>query len=437
MGGVEINIWNIIQSGLTAVFLALYPLTVCLLYQIQHEMASNPWRFQLRKITVITCLILQLVIFTFLRDQYIWNEQVHEEDEVPNPLLCKLSRFLYYGIIEITTYYLIIMIIWDETEAQDICKHQLNPTIIQNIKTKVEDKKFYFSTVFKMYTFIISLITLIPSSVMPDSISNQFVDGIDSNYRCEISNIANIISIINKIIFLCFIIHSLIQLRTIETIHHKTNTISFIIIPICILLNIFVTINEFLLNILSFDNSRKIGFISTILLTIAMTCNHIMMQSQAKQKIISGARRVSTLLVQAGNSARQSLMKMNESFLLPFNQNKIAVDSPIAEGSKESSVASHVQQPNRFSLVEITEDEYDSVMIKQDESENVTILQKHDIKDDIIHTNTNNTNENNKTPENIDINTLDHDNTNANETHSEHIDTTTTDENENIDIDRD
>eukprot|EP00483_Globobulimina_turgida_P008318 UN08335 len=202
MSTLQVNIWNIIQSGLTAVFLAFYPFTVCLLYQIQHEMASNPWKSQIRKILVISCFISQLVIFTFLRDQYIWNEQIYEEDEVPNPLLCRLSRFLCYGVIEVLTYYSIIMVIWDETEAQNICKNQLNPKIVKDIKKKFADKRFLFSTTFKVYTFITASSTLIPSSIVPSPFHNQFLDGIDSNYRCEISNVANVISIVNKNIFL-------------------------------------------------------------------------------------------------------------------------------------------------------------------------------------------------------------------------------------------
>eukprot|EP00483_Globobulimina_turgida_P004703 UN04712 len=183
----------------------------------------------------------------------------------------------------------------------------------------------------------------------------------------------------NKTVFLLLVIYSSIRLRKAQTTHRKTNTISFlIIIPICILSNFFVTINEFLLNILSLDTGRKAGFIITLLFTMAMTCNHIMMQAQAKTKIISGARRVSTMVVKAGQIARQSIRRASGSVLTSFNpkRNKIGITS-ITEVSRESSTASRVQE-NRFSLTELTEDEYDPVMVKTDENESVKLLQNDD-----------------------------------------------------------
>ena len=63
----------------------------------------------------------------------------------PNTLQLKTTchidtnRFLGYGIIETFTYYLIIMLIWDETEAQNISQHQLNRKMVQNIKKKSAD----------------------------------------------------------------------------------------------------------------------------------------------------------------------------------------------------------------------------------------------------------------------------------------------------------
>ena len=95
MSQVEVNAWNSIQSGLTAVFIAFYPFITCLLYQIRHEMASNPKQFTIRKIALVTLLTSQIIIFTFLRDQYVWNEQINEQDELPNALLCGLSRYIF------------------------------------------------------------------------------------------------------------------------------------------------------------------------------------------------------------------------------------------------------------------------------------------------------------------------------------------------------
>merc|ERR1711920_440313 len=101
--------------------------------------------------------------YTFLRDQFVWNENVNDKDEAPDSLLCGLSRFLGYGIIETLTYYLIIMLIWDETDAQNLSQHQLNHKMVQNIKKKSGDQRFFISTVFKIYCFCVSIISIIPS----------------------------------------------------------------------------------------------------------------------------------------------------------------------------------------------------------------------------------------------------------------------------------
>eukprot|EP01083_Nonionella_stella_P130073 394744_1 len=376
MGPITVDIWNTTQSAVTSIFLTLYPFIICLLYQIQHEMASNPWRVQIRKMLLVTCLALQLAIFTFLRDQYVWNEQVNEQDQIPNPLLCGLSRFLYYGIIEIVTYYLIIMIIWDETEAQSISTHQLNVKIVSHLRHKYKDKRFHFSTVFKIYTFCIALIALTPSSLLPTSIRDQFLDGIDSNYRCQISNMANLLSIIGKLLFLFLAIQSSIQLRNVEARHVQSNTISyFLMLPLCVSCSIFVTFNETnWINVLSLDTARKIGFIAAVLFAVSMISNHVMMQSQAKQHIVSGARRVSTLIVKAGQSARQSIMRTSL-----FKANKIEIESMIEEVSNESSkTCTNEPIADRFSIREIAADQYDSVVIKHDQNDTVKLLQKKD-----------------------------------------------------------
>ena len=98
MSQVKVNAWNQAQSGLTAITMAFYPFITCLLYQIRHEMASNPQAFTWRKIQLVTLLTSQIVIFTFLRDQYVWNEDIHEEEELPNALLCGLSRYITFII---------------------------------------------------------------------------------------------------------------------------------------------------------------------------------------------------------------------------------------------------------------------------------------------------------------------------------------------------
>ena len=104
-------LWIFTQLITTVAFISFYPFIVCLLFQIQHIMASNPWNFQIRKIIVVTCLISQIVISTFLRDQHVWNEDVNEQKELPTSLLCGLSRyttikkihFILYRNIQIQT----------------------------------------------------------------------------------------------------------------------------------------------------------------------------------------------------------------------------------------------------------------------------------------------------------------------------------------------
>lgn len=302
------------------------------------------------------------------------------------------------------------MIIWDETEAQNISKHQLNFKIVQNIKLKYQDMRFHLSTMLKIYTFFISFMTLLPSSIMPNSVSNYFLDGIDK-YRCEMSDVAIIIGILNKIIFLLFAIYSSIKLRQISARYYTSNIIAlFIIIPICTLLHIFAICNENWLVILSLDNSRKCGFICIVIFSISMICNHIMMQAQAKQNIVSGVRRVSTLMVQAAETARKSIR--NSSILNTFKKNKIEVETIIEASRESSSAASILQNKNRFSIPEITEDEYDAIMIKsesgkdqdvdeiemeQNEDENSELLQddKEEIVEDtlLIEQNANNNEE--------------------------------------------
>ena len=192
--------------------------------------------------------------------------------------------------------------------------------------------------------------------MMPSLISYEFVTGIDSNYRCEVSNICNMLSVINKIIFLMFIIRSSIQLRQIETRQHKSNLIAFVVIIfIYIPSNLFVICNENWLDVLSFDDARKVGFISSVFFTVFVICNHIMMQAQAKKHVVSGMRRVSNLVVRASIAARRSIM-----LSIGGGNNKICMD-PSA-------------QQNRFSIPEITEDEYDSIHIKQDNDKQENVL---------------------------------------------------------------
>lgn len=89
------------QWGITAITMTLYPFITCLLYQIKHDHALNPKVIKWRKIQLVTLLTAQLVLLTFMRDQYVWNEDVNQEKASPNYLLCGLSRciFVYYLLI--------------------------------------------------------------------------------------------------------------------------------------------------------------------------------------------------------------------------------------------------------------------------------------------------------------------------------------------------
>ena len=251
------------------------------------------------------------------------------------------------------------MIIWDETEAQNISTHQLNPKIVTNIKKKYENRAFHFSTIWKIYTFCMAFLTLLPSSIMPKSVQNAFLDGIDK-YRCEYSNVTKTIAIINKIIFLILCIWSSIKLKQTSIRHYLSNTISlFIIIPICTIFHLFCVCNENWLNIFSFDTSRNASFICVIIFSLSVLCNHIMMQAQAKKKIVSGVKRGSLMIKKAATVARNSIRRTSASLEMLIGKdfikkNKIEVDA----------------NEHRFSVPEITEDEYDPIMVHSSSRKN-------------------------------------------------------------------
>ena len=358
------DIWWLVQGVLTVGSIILSPFTIALLLLIKHEMASHPHRFQIRKILLVTALVLQICVMTILRDQYIWSEAVRKEEQSPIPLMCGLARWLWYGIIEITVYYLFVALLWEETESTLITKKQLDPKVVETIKEQYEDRFFYLFIIYIIYTFCIAMITILPSWLIqtlpspfqPDMISGHFLDGID-DYRCEMSNVANLIGTTNKIIFFILCLLSAIRLRNTQNTHYLSDTVAcFVIIPLCTICNIFALCNEKWLNILSFDMGRAMGFMATVVMTVSMICNHLMMQAQAKQMIEEGMRRASGIV----KSVRLSILGTPS---IPINK---------VEPERTETVAKQ-----RFSVPEFDADEYDPVMIEQRNDDQV-IMMDHD-----------------------------------------------------------
>ena len=62
-------------------------------YQIEHEVAANLCALQTRKMVIVSCLVLQIAITTFFRDQQTWNEDINDEEQLPTSLLCGLFRY--------------------------------------------------------------------------------------------------------------------------------------------------------------------------------------------------------------------------------------------------------------------------------------------------------------------------------------------------------
>ena len=164
-----------------------------------------------------------------------------------------LFRFLWYGIIEITVYYQFVALLWEETESTLITKKQLDSQFVETTQKQFEDRFFYFSTIYKMYTFCIAVIAILPSwlmeklpsSLKPDIISSLFIDGIGDDNRCEMSNVANMIGVTNKLIFLILCLHSAIRLRRIQNTHHLSDSVvCLVVIPLCTVCNIFALCNE-------------------------------------------------------------------------------------------------------------------------------------------------------------------------------------------------
>merc|ERR1711860_70537 len=112
-------------------------------------------------------------------------------------------------------------------------------------------------------------------------------------------------------------------------------------IPLCTICNIFALCNEQWIDILSLDTARAMGFISTVMMTVSMICNHLMMQAQAKQMIGEGMRRASGMV----DSVRRSI--------LGTASNKVDVE--------------RTEMKQRFSVPEIDADLYDAVMIQQND----------------------------------------------------------------------
>ncbi len=336
----DLDIWRLVQAGLTVASISVYPFIICLLYHIKHEMASNPTRFQIRKILLVTALVAQLCVLTFVRDQYVWNEEIPDHQS-PDEFMCGLSRFLWYGVIEVSVYYLFVALLWEETEASLISTKQSNPKCVADIQQRFDDHFFYFSSTFKLYTFAIALITLLPlpDVAMPDVVSTHFVSGTDG-LRCVMSNVANMVGVANKLLFLALSLHAAVRLkRTRNGLHLSDSGACFVLIPLCTLCHIFALCNEQWLTMLSLDWARAMGFSCTMVLTTAMVCNHLMMQAQAKQKIATGLRRASIVV-------RTSLLNTQSNKIEPENKGP--------------------ETKQRFSVPELDVNAYDVVMIGQE-----------------------------------------------------------------------
>mmetsp|Transcript_37601 Transcript_37601/g.61809 ORF Transcript_37601/g.61809 Transcript_37601/m.61809 type:complete len:449 (-) Transcript_37601:2-1348(-) len=362
MGATNFDVWNATQSALTAIYIAFYPFVISLLYQIRHEMASNPYHFMLRKIILITCMVAKLVIFTFLRDQYVWNENINKREQVPNQSLCALSRFSYFGIIEISTFFLIVMIIWDETESLTITKYQLNAEIVRNAKLKAAKHRFFLSNFFKVYLFCTAALTLIPSSFLSSPLDAFFTDGIDDNYRCTTSDVAAIISITNHSLFFSVALYSSIHLRRTESRFYLSNTIAlFCLIPIyCVLNTLLICNDNAWLVICTVDTSRRIQFGAAVIFIVGMTCTHIMMQAQAKQHVAAAAQRFSRQFNRLSVAFRQSMGNIN---VFPLAVQSTLHGTNKIEVETKTAAADDRDRFSQFSVAEVTEDQYDSVVI--------------------------------------------------------------------------
>jgi len=188
-------------------------------------------------------------------------------------------------------------------------------------------------------------------------------------YRCEMSNAANIIGIINKIMFLILCLHAALRLRGIamenENKHHLSDSITcFMVIPLCTVCNIFTLCNENWISILPLDDGRTMGFISIVVMTLSMICNHLMMQAQAKE-----------IMRRASNVMRHSI--------LGKAMNRIEIEKAVAESVKikvEDEAPKEIEQ--RFSVPEIDVDQYEAVMIEAEEHDEDDI---NDVVTDIDH----------------------------------------------------
>merc|ERR1712228_941452 len=123
------------------------------------------------------------------------------------------------------------------------------------------------------------------------------------------------------------------------------------------------------LNILSFDDARKLSFILSVLFTVFVICNHIMMQAQAKKHIKRGMRRMSNIVIKGGAQVRRGSIALRGSFLktIGAGKNKVGLD-PNA-------------RKKRFSIPEITADQYDAIHIKQDSNKNEDSSKESDDED--------------------------------------------------------
>jgi len=377
MGQLEdIDIWTSLQCGITAIFMAFFPFIVCLVLQIKHEMASNPSQFQLRKLLLVTALLCQLLTLTFLRDQYVWNEQIADEDESPNALLCGLSRALSFGVLETSTFGLLLLLIWDETEAVSVSRNQFDAQRVFDAKWAAEKRSFHGSNLFRAYAFAVSALLLLPSSLMPSSFHGYFLDGV-GDYRCEMSTVANYVGLANKIIFLIALGVSMLQLRRTAVETHASNLLMlFVIVPLCAVAQIFFICDECWLHWLSLDDARKFGFFATSVSAMAMVCNHLMMQAQAKRHIVSATRRVSGMVISAGKAARNSIFNRGKIEIEPT---KIDDDSEADEDSEPEIVVSGGDAPKgRFSVQEITEDEYEEQIIRVEAKKKLDNVAEHE-----------------------------------------------------------
>merc|ERR1712008_170544 len=93
--------------------------------------------------------------------------------------------------------------------------------------------------------------------------------------------------------------------------------------------------------------------------------NHIMLQAQAKRKMVAGARRMSAVVRRASVVVRRSFMEA-----IGGGNNKICVgpidDCLSTTTDDDDEEESEKKNANRFSIPEITEDEYDAINIEQD-----------------------------------------------------------------------